>query len=166
MLQAGVPYIIKWDTDTDQPTITDPVFTDVVVQNVQRPISQGPVTFVGTHSTLSITAPEGDPTKLYLGTTDQLHWPSQPTTIGSGRAYFQLADGITVGSPTNQEAAIRTLCAHFGSDDATTINTLREDQAYPHHSSDGWYTLDGRKINGQPTIKGLYIHHGKKVHIK
>ena len=28
---------------------------------------------------------------------------------------------------------------------------------------DVWYTLDGRKINGQPTQRGLYIVNGKKV---
>ena len=27
----------------------------------------------------------------------------------------------------------------------------------------GWYTLDGRKLNGEPTAKGLYIHNGKKI---
>ena len=30
----------------------------------------------------------------------------------------------------------------------------------------GWYTLDGRKLSGEPTQKGLYIHHGRKVVIK
>jgi hypothetical protein len=29
-----------------------------------------------------------------------------------------------------------------------------------------WYTLDGVKVNGKPTCKGLYIHGGKKVVIK
>ena len=32
--------------------------------------------------------------------------------------------------------------------------------------ADAWYTLDGRKLNGKPTTKGLYIHNGKKVIIK
>ena len=32
--------------------------------------------------------------------------------------------------------------------------------------SDEWYTLDGRKLNGKPTTKGLYIVKGKKVMIK
>ena len=26
-----------------------------------------------------------------------------------------------------------------------------------------WYTLDGRKLDGQPLKKGLYIHNGRKV---
>ena len=33
-------------------------------------------------------------------------------------------------------------------------------------STDGWYSLDGRKFDGKPTKKGLYIHNGKKVAIK
>ncbi len=27
----------------------------------------------------------------------------------------------------------------------------------------GWYTIDGRKLNGKPATKGMYIHNGKKV---
>ena len=29
-----------------------------------------------------------------------------------------------------------------------------------------WYTLDGRKLNGKPTAKGLYIYNGKKIIVK
>jgi len=33
-------------------------------------------------------------------------------------------------------------------------------------TTDGkWYTLDGYCLNGKPTGKGLYIHHGKKTAI-
>ena len=30
-------------------------------------------------------------------------------------------------------------------------------------SSDDWYTIDGQKMNGKPTKKGVYIHNGKKI---
>lgn len=29
-----------------------------------------------------------------------------------------------------------------------------------------WYTLDGRRLQGKPTRKGIYISNGKKIHIK
>ena len=29
--------------------------------------------------------------------------------------------------------------------------------------NDSWFSLDGRKLDGQPTRKGLYIHNGRKV---
>ena len=31
---------------------------------------------------------------------------------------------------------------------------------------DAWYTLDGRRIEGQPSTKGVYINNGKKVIVK
>ena len=31
---------------------------------------------------------------------------------------------------------------------------------------DGWYTLDGTRLTGQPTRKGIYVNNGKKVAIK
>lgn len=31
---------------------------------------------------------------------------------------------------------------------------------------DGWYTIDGRKLNGKPAKKGMYIHNGKKAVLK
>jgi hypothetical protein len=33
-------------------------------------------------------------------------------------------------------------------------------------SSQRWYTLDGRKLNGKPTKKGIYVNGGRKVVIK
>ena len=35
-----------------------------------------------------------------------------------------------------------------------------------HSSLPGWYTLDGRRLNGRPTTKGIYVHDGKKIAIK
>ena len=35
-----------------------------------------------------------------------------------------------------------------------------------HSAAAGWYTLDGRKLDGKPTKKGLYIHNGNKLVIK
>ena len=31
---------------------------------------------------------------------------------------------------------------------------------------DDWYDMNGRKLNGKPTKKGLYINNGKKIVIK
>ena len=41
-------------------------------------------------------------------------------------------------------------------------NTLGDGNHNPRFSN-GWYTLDGRRLNGKPTAKGLYIYNGKKV---
>ena len=38
-----------------------------------------------------------------------------------------------------------------------------EDIAADNEDHGAWYTLDGVKVNEKPTVKGLYIHNGKKV---
>ena len=42
---------------------------------------------------------------------------------------------------------------------ATGIKDISAD----NEDNGAWYTLDGVKVNEKPTVKGLYIHHGKKV---
>lgn len=38
--------------------------------------------------------------------------------------------------------------------------------ANDNSSLSGWYTLDGRRLNGRPTTKGIYVYKGKKIAIK
>lgn len=45
---------------------------------------------------------------------------------------------------------------------ATAIDTIRNSQS----GSDSYYTLDGRKMEGLHTKKGLFIHNGKKIVIR
>ena len=48
--------------------------------------------------------------------------------------------------------------------ETTAIGTL--DTKTGEISFDGWYTLNGVRLNGKPTKKGIYINNGKKVAIK
>ena len=49
----------------------------------------------------------------------------------------------------------------------TGIDSLSPDPSPSRKGSDGaWYTLDGRKLSGNPAAKGLYIVNGRKVVIK
>lgn len=52
----------------------------------------------------------------------------------------------------------------FTVDDPTTGIASTEDER--GSMSDKWYSLDGRKLDGRPTAKGLYIHGGRTVVIK
>lgn len=48
-------------------------------------------------------------------------------------------------------------------DDPTGIEDIHVQRTI---AGDAWYTLDGRRLNGQPSTKGLYIHNGKKMIVK
>ena len=48
--------------------------------------------------------------------------------------------------------------------EATAIGTM--DTKTGEISFDGWFTLDGNRLSGKPSAKGVYINNGKKIVIK
>ena len=50
---------------------------------------------------------------------------------------------------------------HFMPDAVTAIDGITH-----HPSPNTWYTIDGQRIEGQPTHKGIYITNGRKVVVK
>ena len=188
-VEPGVAYIVKWPipdgmtpdafaaayaANPDAYDLKDPVFTGVTVTN-DAPADHATtsddtyVTFVGTYKPEGIYA---DPaTALYLGAANKLYWPStEGYRLGAFRAYFQLGNGLTCGDPSNPNAA-RNITLNFGdSSEQTGIREIVTDPTPgPSPAWEGraaWYTLDGRKLSGKPTAKGLYIVNGKKVIVK
>ena len=60
---------------------------------------------------------------------------------------------------------VRAFVLNFGDEGETT--SLREiSNEELVISNYDYYTLDGRKLPGKPTAKGLYIYNGRKVVIK
>ena len=53
----------------------------------------------------------------------------------------------------------------IGSDDTTAIESLMFN-VQSSMFNDGWYDLNGRRLNGKPTTKGVYVKDGKKYIIK
>ena len=154
-ITAGKPYIIKWDEADD---ITDPVFSCVTIDNTNRDVAFTGGSFKGTYTFNSWT--EENTSILFVGTGNSLYWPKPSggdnPSLGAFRAYFQLSGG----------ASVRELNMNFGegNGDATRLNDsvkmLNDKEA------DVWYSLDGRKLNGQPTARGIYVKNGRKVVIK
>ena len=78
-------------------------------------------------------------------------------TIGAQRAYFRLNDG-------NMDAKIRAFVLNFDDDsEETGISDAPRLNDKGQMINDVWYDLSGRKLNGKPTTKGLYINNGRKV---
>ena len=47
--------------------------------------------------------------------------------------------------------------------ESSTTGVLTVKGSTPKSSKDGWYDMNGRKLNGKPTRKGAYLHQGKVV---
>ena len=156
---AGQPYIVKWETTGDP--ITYPVFPGITVTSTTPGVvtsQDGSLQFKGTYDPVPLTA--GDKSTLYLGSGNQLYWPSADLDINAFRAYFKLDLG-TSSAPLN-------FVLNLGDGNATGIVEAEADASrFTHHSSlSEWHTLDGRKLPAKPTQKGVYIYQGRVVVIK
>ena len=81
----------------------------------------------------------------------QFVWVKTALAVGQYKAWLEVPTGT-------QSAPILTLV--FG--DATKI----ENTNVPNLTNGDWYDLNGRKLQGKPTKKGVYIMNGRKVVIK
>ena len=60
----------------------------------------------------------------------------------------------------------RIIVRLIGLDGQTTAIGTMDTRTGEVRLSDEWYSLDGRKLEGQPTKEGIYINKGKKLRIK
>ena len=163
VLEAGVPYIIKWNSGNNL-TEDDLVFTDVTIEwsrQDDRTISMadGHVKFIGYYDAFEIDTPAND--DIYYMTADNtLKHTGKARTLGACRAYFQFSENIVTSS--------RQFVLDFGDGVTTTIMDIEHETSNMEQSV---YDLQGRHI--QPSMskrstlnKGLYIRNGKKVVIR
>ena len=188
-LEAGVPYIIKWTAATEN--IVEPAFLGVTIPDmgiteadrygeyywdkIEAKVaafyaSRGydtegtavttdeRVRFLGTYK--SIHFGEADNSILFFSGDNKLYYPKSNVSIGTQRAYFKLGDGDGLAHP------LTDFTINFDDGETTGIISIDNGQLIIDNSMDAWYSLDGRRLNGKPTQKGVYINHGKKVVIK
>ena len=157
-LEAGVPYIIKWDSGQD---IVDPTFENVTVVSgsaADRTITKadGHVKFTGYYDAFNIDTPANDDI-YYMTAGNKLQHTAKARTLKACRAYFQFlqADNNALQFVLN-----------FGSDMTTDIVDIEHLISNNEQDTGTWYTLDGVKHDKRPIKKGLYIKNGKKIVIK
>ncbi len=78
------------------------------------------------------------------------------------------ARALTRGAAaTDEELPSSIIVRLVGSNGETTgIGTIDTKTGEMTFDNEAWYTLDGVRLSGKPTKKGLYINNGKKVAIK
>ncbi len=158
-INAGTPYIIKWNANSGD-DLVNPVFRGVTVTNgspAEIESEDGAVTFKGTYAPAALNAVS---TNLYLGTNNTLYYPAADGfKVNAFRAYFQLSE------PTANTA--REFILRFG--DETTGFTEGRGKKEDVRSKSGYYNLQGRRVtNLTPhstlhTPRTIIIQNGKKV---
>ena len=155
-IDAGKPYIIKWAIDTDNPTITDPIFKDVTITATSpTAVDFTGGKFVGQFSPFEITSDLLNQI-IYLGANDKIGYASASgRKLNTMRAHFEVP-GVDGGSRLIDNSVI-----NFG-DKTTGIIEMKDGKG----SEDCFYSIDGHKFSGKPTRKGVFIRNGHKVVIK
>ncbi len=161
-IQAGKPYLVKWAAQ-EPDYAENPVFENVIIGSITPAnVETEYVNFVGTYSSVVFDAGTAHKDVLFLGSGSSLYYPdgTKPTTINACRAYFTLK-GITAGDPAN---GVKEFRLNFGDeDDPDGLNEELRMKNEEFATAKGWYSLDGKKLDGKPTQRGIYIHNGKKV---
>ena len=167
-IEAGKPYIVKWTSGNN---ISNPVFTGVRI-NTAAPTAvtftnnanaYGDCEFVGQYSPFTIgDGSEGEDGYLneiiMLGSGSKLGYSQEARTLRCFRAHFRV--------PANGGAAARRFVMNFGDGETTGIVSMEDERWKMEDVNDAWYSIDGRKLNGEPTQKGVYINNGRKIVIK
>ena len=73
-----------------------------------------------------------------------------------------LAAGLAYLPRTFEGGEAKELSLTF--DDLTSIRTI--DNVENTIDNDAWYTIDGTRLQGEPTMKGIYVRGGKKIVVK
>ena len=155
-IEAGKPYLVKVSANVE-----NPVFENVTVSSTTIPTSTTALDFIPVLHATSVSTTANDKKEvLFMGASNTLYHPTElPSNIKGFRAYFKLKEQVAAQAKIS---SIRSFRIDFGDDQTTGIFSVENEQL----PVEAIYTLDGRRINGQPTQKGLYIVNGKKVMIK
>ena len=116
---------------------------------------------VGCYSPFSVTA--DDKSILFLGEANTLYYSTDDLQVLSCRAYFSVPY-----INENAEAQARVFALSFDGEE-TGIETISipSNPSNPSNlSNPSCFTLNGVRLNGKPTQRGMYINHGKKVVIQ
>lgn len=183
-LAANTPYLLM-ATGTGALNFSgtvSSVATEMKSADVADPVvSGGKWNLIGTYSDISWTS--DGPNAADLGSVYGFAAKDYGTEVNAGdfvkatsgagispfRAYLKYtapsssARSVTRGEADELPARI-TVRLIGANGDTTAIGTM--DTRTGEISFDGWYTLDGTRLSGKPSAKGVYVNNGKKIVIK
>ena len=147
-IEANQPFIVKVASELDLATVDGITARPITyVENPERP-DKGGNSFYGTYT--KVTKDFGE--KEYYMKNGDWQKNANDVTIQSMGAYIKASTAaarIFIEEPDGS---------------TTVINSIGVDKE--NFSNDGWYNLNGLKLQGAPTQKGVYIQNGKKYVVK
>lgn len=180
-IKAGVPYLIKWDKPAEYKTFSHepgavyddlygPTFKNVTLNTDLDPVTVDElISFEGTYTFWEYL--DDAPSVLLVGAASKLYYPKHEegnygvvnyASLNPFRAYFQLLGGIEAVDPS-LGGSIKSMVMDFGEEETTGVTSMEDGRGL---MDEGWYTLQGVKLDAKPSVKGIYIYNGKKVAVQ
>ena len=160
-IPANTPFMVK--TADDITGIVDFGIQTIVAPTNLTVVAGANVEFTGTYTAKSVSKVDnaaiwflmGNYTNwAYIKSTSEASWGIVPF-----EAYIKLPENSQVGS-----------IKFFFEEEDGTVTAIEsvdaEDAESAESAAEGWYTINGIKLNAKPTQKGIYIFNGKKVAIQ
>ena len=153
-IPANTPFVVKVYQEKNMNSVS---FDHKLIKNSTAPevADKVDVKFIGSYSHkvgfkaneafFSVSAEKND---YYWGSA------TNTTYMAPLSAYFQIPEGSSARTIEFQEADGSTTAIEIVG--AEKLNTVKE----------GWYTINGMKLENAPVEKGIYINNGKKIVIK
>ena len=178
-IPAGTPFLIKPAQDVLWSVIDfDHKIADKKIKSTVVPTVTEKATFSATYETgkslkwgyeLDGTTENADMKYRWLANTTDL----RSDNSAYGNAWYncktnahalELMEAFLILDPAAEGA--RIFVEDIDDNGTTAIKSLNADQVNGLKVAEGWYTINGVKLQGMPTEKGIYINNGKKVVVK
>ena len=148
---AGAGLMLKGDADAKY---------SVYVTDASADAALGSNMLVGLTSPTLVNVTDGEYTTFILADgSDGVNWYqlAEDYTLKANSAYLELKNDLI-------PSGARGFGMIFDDGTSTAINLINS--GAQNNENGMWYTLQGLRLDKQPTTKGIYIHNGKKVVIK
>ena len=156
-IPAYTPFLVKTDATV---ALDDKTFTGVIVETVPEGeesiyVHNDAWKFIGTIDYAEVAAP------MWYTYSDE----SGKVAIDKSDDAIKFAGFFGYFKPVaNGTSAAPHIVIEEADGSTTAISAITaEGVAVP---VEGWYTINGVKLNGVPTEKGIYINNGKKIVVK
>ena len=161
-IEANTPILVQPEEDVN---LADGIFfqKNIIYSDEPKAADNAGHEFIGTYEGHNVMT--GDDSEFYYSNGQKQFVHSGNTTkgyvtVGKMRAYLK-----DTNAGTSSAARMITIEEPNGETNVTAISEVNVD-AKAGVKAEGWYTINGVKLNAAPTQKGLYINNGKKVIIK
>jgi hypothetical protein len=157
-LPANTPFLVKAPKAIDLDKVE---FTDRIMDYATPTATVSQAQFIGSY--VDVENIEGGANKMWWSKPDGNFVKATKNGVAANFRNYCFHAYLVLDSSFSADANVRILVEEADGTVTAISNINAEGVAVP---AEGWYTINGVKLEGAPTQKGIYINNGKKIVVK